>query len=147
MDTTFPYLRSHYGEKLPILELDTEQDDNYELLQAAVRSFDPDLTAGTPALFIGEHFMLGTDEIMLDLPGIIDSYLAQGGFPWPDIPNIGRMVASFNPDKAPASAHLRLSQRFKRDPLGNTIALIVLIFLAGSRLRIMTGRTPPAVPD
>jgi uncharacterized membrane protein len=49
---------------------------------------------GVPLLVIGDVTLVGSDEIPQRLPDLVESYLAQGGVGWPDIPGLTELVAA-----------------------------------------------------
>lgn len=92
-----------------------------------------------PALFFGQIHLVGSDEIPARLPGLIEQALAAGGNAWPAIPGIEPLTAAFENGTAPVAPSA--SSPFSRDPVANTLALLVLtgmaiaFFVAVTRLR------------
>ena len=103
----------------------------------------PDDRVGVPTLVIGSEVLVGSDEIPARLPGLIEQGLASGGINWPDIPGLAEVSCSSiwvihtqvsttqvqkpSAQPAPEETGPMFIQRFKLDPVANTIAVIVLI--------------------
>jgi uncharacterized membrane protein len=82
-----PSLFNQYGEQLQIVGVDTYTEGGQALFQAAIQRFNiPEERQAVPTLIIDETVLVGSLEIPQQLPGIIETYLAQGGVDWPDIP-------------------------------------------------------------
>jgi len=122
--------------------------------------------AGVPRIDIADQYLVGSADIPQRLPGIIEVGLAENGIDWPPVPGLADALAPFPsvalvPDGASTTgdgnmllpaASLSLVDRFLRDPLGNSISVLVLIALLVSLLAVpvlgMRGRLPvlPAWP-
>jgi len=86
---TLPPLQTKYGDKLQIELIETSDPAGYELYQAVVDGYSvPSDRQGVPALFIGDHHLVGSVEIPQILPGLIEKYLAADGVDYPDIPGL-----------------------------------------------------------
>ncbi len=143
MANDLPPLMERYGERLVIMAVDVRRPDGQTLYQEAVKHFR--LTKderGIPTLIIGEHVLIGSDEIPRRLPGLIETYLASG-IDWPAIPGLAEAVAAVpsataraaeaTSGSAPSSAltagalPLTWRDRVAQDPVGNGLAILVLI--------------------
>ena len=108
---------------------------------------------GVPRLDIGDIYLVGSQQIPDELPGIIEEGLANGGIPWPDVPGLEEALATIpgvsevdqpiSDDSAgdpagetagtlPASADESVGDKIARDPLGNGLAILVLVGLLAS---------------
>jgi len=127
MVNVLPTLREQYGEKLVIAEVDTSTAEGGAVWQAAVTYYNPSVV-GVPTLVIGDQVLIGSLEIPQKLPGYIDSYLAEGGVLWPDLPGIEALVGDAAP---PASVTFweQLQERYTRDLAGNVLSTVVLLGL------------------
>ena len=84
-----PPLFEKYGDQLQIVGVDTSTQGGHDLYLAAFQSFGlPDDRRVVPILFIGDVTLTGSLDIPEQLPGLIETYLAQGGVDWPDIPGL-----------------------------------------------------------
>jgi uncharacterized membrane protein/thiol-disulfide isomerase/thioredoxin len=131
-----PSLREQHGAQLQILELDTSQSQGYDLFEAAVAKFNPDLV-GVPTLVIGDNILVGSVEIPNRLPDLIRQHLASGGIGWPDLPGIEDAAVVF--DQEP-SALESLRTRFARDLAGNSLSVVVLIGLVAAFVAVVRSR-------
>jgi cytochrome c biogenesis protein CcdA len=86
INETLPPLQAKYGEQWQIELIETSDPAGYELYRDAVEAYSvPPDRQGVPALFIGDHHLVGSVEIPKILPGMIEEYLAAGGVDYPDI--------------------------------------------------------------
>lgn len=149
MDEVFPPLQARYGSQLQIVQIDVSQPAGQTLYQAAITAFNiPDNRLGVPTLVFGETVMVGSGEIPAMLPGLIEQALAAGGNAWPTIPGIEPVIAAqvvtteagevavVPPTEAAVSP-------FQRDPLGNSIAVLMLLLMAVSVFVLAITTRPP----
>jgi len=117
---------------------------------------------GVPTLIVDDQILVGSGQIPAEFPGIIDRGLQEGGIPWPDIPGLpayleqvsGESAVNQGADQAdgegaegegaeqPAEGEpaadpitepdLTVAERFRLDPAGNTLAVIVLFGMLGA---------------
>jgi uncharacterized membrane protein len=135
-----PPLEETYQGKLTVLKIDVTQLKGNELYQNAIQSFRvPDERLGVPMLFIGEQILVGSAEIPTALPGLIETGLKSGGIGWPNIPGLEGYLNSINlpqnnPELTPVSqsGNSGVIDKFMRDPLGNTLAVVVLVGMIAS---------------
>ncbi len=121
MTNVFPSLREQYGDQLQILEVDIATPDGNDLYHQA-QAVRPVLEerSGVPALVVGDYEMIGSVEIPEMFPGLIETYLAEGGVDWPAVPGI----EAFTPSETP---RVTWRDKFAQDPAGNTLSIIVLL--------------------
>jgi uncharacterized membrane protein len=99
--------------------------------------------AGVPRLDIEGIYLVGDQEIPNELPGIIEEGLANGGIPWPDVPGIDEALATIpgsseasqpstgeTAETLPGATEDSIGDKIARDPLGNGLAILVLVGLA-----------------
>lgn len=115
----------------------------------------PDDRMGVPRLVVMDDYYVGSGEIPAELPGIIESGLAAGGIPWPSIPGIEDAIAAVpgmadgnqpigdqdTPDNEPAAAlpaaeDETVADRFSNDPVGNSLAVVVLVAMVASLVTV-----------
>lgn len=89
LDNVLPPLQEKYGALLRILLVEVvEQSDVDRLYEiAAAYSVTKELV-GVPFLVIGDRVLIGSQQIPAELPGLIESYLAEGGVDQPEIPGL-----------------------------------------------------------
>lgn len=105
--------------------------------------------SGVPRLDIEDIYLVGSQQIPAELPGIIETGLANGGIPWPGVPGIedalatipgstgvdqptGDDVAGEPAETLPVAPDDSISDKIARDPLGNGLAILVLAGLLAS---------------
>ncbi|RRR69580.1 MAG: vitamin K epoxide reductase [Candidatus Viridilinea halotolerans] len=143
LDEVLPPLQARYGDQLAIAVIDVSQPAGQELYQAAVMAFQvTQERSGVPALIFGDQYLVGSIEIPQMLPILIDAALAAGGNTWPALPG-------FTPP-APAELQAPTAQAtspFQRDPLGNGIAVVMLVIMILSLFVVgIVRRSPLAQP-
>jgi uncharacterized membrane protein len=104
---------------------------------------------GVPRLDIADVYLVGSQQIPTELPGMIEEGLVSGGIPWPDAPGIEEALATIpgsseadqpvSGDTSGDSAEAlhvatddSISDKIARDPLGNGLAILVLAGLTMS---------------
>ena len=104
---------------------------------------------GVPRLDVEDIYLVGSEQIPAELPGIIEEGLANGGIAWPDIPSLQAALATIpgssdvdQPigddgsgdalDALPAASDDSIGDKIARDPLGNGLAILVLAGLIAS---------------
>jgi uncharacterized membrane protein len=126
MTNVFPPLRDQYGEQLYILEVDVSTTEGQLLYQEALDTFEiPDERRGVPTLIVADVVMVGSAEIPEQFPGLIETYLAQGGIDWPPLPGL----EEFAPQDPDPTDRVTWRDRFMQDAFANSIAVLVLIGL------------------
>lgn len=85
IETVLPPLQQKYGDQLQILMLEVSTLDNLDRLFAVAKEYGmSENEVGVPFLIIGDQVLLGSDEIAMQLPILIEQYLGQGGIGYPD---------------------------------------------------------------
>lgn len=86
LDDVLPPLREKYAGKLEIKLVEVVTTEDVDLLLRTAASFGiPKEQVGVPLMIIGEHVLIGSDQIPAALPGLIENYLAAGGVNYPNI--------------------------------------------------------------
>jgi cytochrome c biogenesis protein CcdA/glutaredoxin len=91
MENYLPTVYAKYGDQLEHQEFDIHNNNaNYlKMLGLEKKLGVPEDQQGfVPALFIGDKFLMGGDEIPANLEAYIDEYLAQGGVDYPSMEGI-----------------------------------------------------------
>ncbi|MCE1253231.1 MAG: vitamin K epoxide reductase [Anaerolineae bacterium] len=136
MEEDLPPLYEKYGPHLKIETIDTTTENGQKLYQAAVSAFNiPQDRQGVPTLIIGQNVLVGSSQIPNELPGLIEEGLKNGGTPLPSIPGLETVVTPtpaaavvITPPVQPSSG-IGFIDNFQRDPAGNSLAVVVLIFM------------------
>jgi uncharacterized membrane protein len=123
---------------LEILMVDVSVDAGSDMYMADImRLAVPDNRSGVPRVDIAETYLVGSSEIPGRMPGIIEEGLASGGLGWPEVPGIEEALASIpTADGVVAVVSLpsteTVGDRFAADPLGNSLAVAVLVGMIAS---------------
>ena len=103
LENVLPPLQQQYGEALEIKALEVSAPENYELLLVAEEMYQvPPERRVVPALFIGEHVLVGPSQIAERLPRLIEEYLSKGGVDYPPLPASVRETRT--PDPGPGAS-------------------------------------------
>jgi uncharacterized membrane protein/thiol-disulfide isomerase/thioredoxin len=87
INETLVPLVEKYGEQLQIIAIEVNQPGSQALFGAAMQKFGLE-RAGVPFLVFDDTYLIGSVDIPEKFPGLVESYLAQGGLDWPDIPGL-----------------------------------------------------------
>lgn len=90
-ETLMPMM-GKYGDQLQIIGIDVSQQQGQFFFMSAMQMFKLD-SAGVPFLVIDDTYLIGSVDIPEKFPGMVESYLAQGGVDWPDIPELREAIA------------------------------------------------------
>ncbi|MFV9671796.1 MAG: vitamin K epoxide reductase family protein [Acidimicrobiia bacterium] len=106
-------------------------------------------SAGVPRLDVEDIYLVGSEQIPAEFPGIIEEGLANGGIPWPDVPGLEAALATVpgssgveqpatgetaddSSEALLAAENESIGDKVARDPLGNGLAILVLAGLLAS---------------
>lgn len=149
INEVLPPLVDTYGSRLQIYGVNTTEEENSELFHAAGDHYGiPEDSRGVPTLIIGDQVLIGSGQIPAELPGIIEGGLEQGGIPWPDFPGFQEHRGAApdeqsQEDAVPTEPQLTLAEKFRSDPAGNTLALIVLFAMLGAGVYVLSSWKDP----
>lgn len=152
-------MMDNYGEQLQIIGIDVTQPEGQALFLSAIDMFNLE-QAGVPFLVIDNIYLIGSTDIPEKFPSLVETYLSHGGIGYPNIPGLQEAMGqnseseTTTPQSSPAPAtvspalptpianpgiHLvtgentaNWTDRFANDPIGNTLAVIVLIGMAAA---------------
>lgn len=161
---------------LQFLLVDVSIEEGNILFEDATDLYDVD-SNGVPRMIIADEVYIGSADIPDVLPGMIATGLAGDGIDWPSLPGVEAAVVATTapldtttttmPDDdvtttttaaggavLPTSADDSMADRFGRDPVGNTVAVIVLIGMVASLIGVTVlwrrgtsgGRPSVAIP-
>ncbi len=96
-----PTLVARYGDQIEINYLEISDMAVFEQMVGLEERYvvRPEV-ADIPEVYVGDHALIGAEQIRAELPGLIDEYLARGGIELPALPGIataepGKPVARF----------------------------------------------------
>jgi hypothetical protein len=85
IDQILPLLKIQYGERLSVELVELVDLDQIDGFYKLAEDFGiPRNATGVPLLVVGEYALVGPDQIQAEFPGIIESYLGEGGMSLPD---------------------------------------------------------------
>jgi len=90
-----PALVAFEGDTLQVLYVDTTTQVGNDLYTAAVERYQiaPENQV-VPIMVVGDELLIGGIDIPGRLPGLVDTWLIEGGLPWPDIPGLEEIVTA-----------------------------------------------------
>lgn len=155
--TGLPPLQRRFGARLQIAFVDASTAAGNSLFNVSLDQFGvPAQQRGVPTLLVGARMLVGSDEIPAELPGLVERGLAAGGVDWPAVPALREALATWGrrPDAQPAarpaispdtdaaavaapvaldqptpSSAVSIADKFRLDPIGNSVSVIVLLFM------------------
>jgi uncharacterized membrane protein len=133
LDDILPPLQEQYGEQLEIrLEKVETAEDRFYLFEIGAEFGIPDDQVGTPLLVIDDQVLIGADQIGAQLPGLIETYLNQGGVYWPAIPEKTTYIQSEgeSTETATVPAAPTTVQSTSGHSSGFTLAIVTMIGMA-----------------
>jgi uncharacterized membrane protein len=90
-----PPLFDNYGDQLLILYIDITTQGGNELFISTLEEMEYPLDqAGVPLMIIGETILVGSQQIPMELPGLIEAGLESGGIMWPPTPTMAEVLTA-----------------------------------------------------
>lgn len=170
---TLPPLFEKYGLRLEMVGIDITHTQGQQLFLLALQKFGIE-NGGVPFLLIGDTYLMGSRDIPEKFPVLIEKYLAQGGVDWPNLPGLAEAIAAAQQASAPketpaaptSTAEMPATvtpapvpplvletpqtpwERWGRDPIGNSVAVLVLVGMLfalgfGMTLLLSDKQAPP----
>lgn len=148
IEEVLPPLQAQYGAQLDIVLIEVDTQAAAERFRATGAAFGlPADQLGVPFMVVGDHVMIGSQEIPEQLPGLIESYLAAGGVDIPDIPALADLA---QPDAAAGEDAPVAETAAAGGVSGSIPAFLVLagmvaalLFVGVMLLRVRGGRAHP----
>ncbi|HSB66261.1 MAG TPA: vitamin K epoxide reductase family protein [Anaerolineales bacterium] len=131
LSTTLPALQDKYQEQLSIqlIELANLKDvDNLYAIGASLGLAKEQIAV--PLMLIDQTALIGVDEIDRRLPGLIESYLSEGGVEVPDMPILNQMlIKSIEFVSSTFNQHLLPQVYDQANSTGMTLAWVIMVFM------------------
>lgn len=152
MTNDLPPLMDKYAERLQIIAIDVRRPDGQAMYRAAIQRFHiSEDRRGIPTLIIGERVLIGSDEIPQQFPRLIEEYLARG-VDWPAIPGLAEAVTAARGASSDTPPHtlaadtrpLTWRDKVTQDPVGNGLAIVVLVTMVAVLVSIAASFRRPA---
>ncbi len=158
MTEDLPPLIDQYQDQLQILAVHTQTVAGQQLFLDAMLAFGVPEPYGVPTLIAGESVLRGATQIPEQFPGLVAAALAAGGIGWPAIPGLAELMAADpQPNEAPVApaggpaepeappSLATLAERYTRDPVGNSLSVLVLVgMLTSLAICLYAWARPPA---
>ncbi len=104
---TLPPLQAQYGPAFDLRQVEVVTRADVDLLYALANRLGIQ-QVGVPFLMIGDHVLIGSQQIPEELPGLIEKYMEAGGVPAPDIPELEGFSSLAAPTVPPSDAVVRV---------------------------------------
>lgn len=102
LENVLPPLQAEYGDQLDILLIEIASAADADRLMAVARELGLNVNGvGVPFMVIGDHVLIGADQIPAELPGLIETYLAEGGVEFPKLAALEDVLPATGPEPAP----------------------------------------------
>ncbi len=131
LTSTLPGLQDKYRSQLSIrmIELASSQDVDKLYAFGASLGLTKEKIA-VPFLLIDRNALIGADEISTRLPGMIETYLAEGGVSLPDSPLLNEMLTKSAEYSSSAQYLQRASQvTAQGNSAGLTLAWVIMVLM------------------
>jgi uncharacterized membrane protein len=149
MEEILPPIVDKYTDRLDVVGIDVSLPAGKQLYMDMVSAFTlPDDRLGVPTMIVGSSVLFGRYEIEEQLPDLIEKGLADQGIDWPAIPGLDAVLASQPANmtqiaNSGAQSPSNQSQpnfvtAFLRDPIANSIAVVVLVGLIVTAIIVLT---------
>ena len=147
IEEVLPPLQQQYGVQMQIVLVEIKSAEEFARLYpiAALYGIPRDYL-GVPFLIIGDHALLGADQIQAKLPGLIEQYLAAGGVDLPDVPGLAELLSAQEAEADPPGEEY--VEEAAARPSGFSLAVAVLVGMMGALvlsgvLAVRVWRTAP----
>jgi uncharacterized membrane protein len=97
-----PSLREKYGAQFDLFMIEVKGAQEVDALYRIAASYKiPKEGTGVPFLIIGDHVLVGSDQVREQLPVLIDDYLTRGGLDFPANPILADLLPTTSPAPPP----------------------------------------------
>ncbi|MFO8037302.1 MAG: vitamin K epoxide reductase family protein [Anaerolineales bacterium] len=139
INDVLPSLDKQYGRQLQVFGIDAGTEEGSRIYNAAIEAFNiPENRVGVPTLIVGDHVLVGSNEIPQQLPTIVEEGLASGGIDWPAIPGLQERMEEVEKERKEkdkgeseqivnGKKEITLMDKFRADMPGNFISTVILV--------------------
>jgi uncharacterized membrane protein len=118
-------MREKYGQQFEVRTIDIATAENVEYLYQVAEAYGiPRQEVDLPLIIVGEHLLVG-EQMAVELPNLVDSYLATGGVDWPSIP--AQQETALLPNSDTSASPTTHSNGF-------TLAIVIMVLMAATLL-------------
>ncbi|HUE98076.1 MAG TPA: thioredoxin family protein [Anaerolineales bacterium] len=118
-ETLAPMIEN-YGEQLEIIALDVTQPFGQDFFLSTLQKFGLE-RSGVPFLVINDTYLIGSVDIPEKFPGLVETYLAQGGLDWPEIPGLREAMSHSSATDDPTATVTTQSTVLQTTPIPATV--------------------------
>ena len=138
IDKVLPPLQAKYGAQLDIMlvEVSTAQNQS-RFVQTLTALKIPSEERGVPFLVIGDRYLVGSEQIPAELPGLIDKGLAAGGLDYPNLPGVDELVAEKAASAPATSAADAVGLQAAAGPAWSDGFTLAMVIMAGMVLALL----------
>jgi len=131
IDDVLPGMQTTYGEQLQIYFVDVSQQGGGALFYQAcdALSIPANACGSVPMMIVGDAYLIGSAAIPNQMPGIVDSLLAQGGADLSAVPALADAISVQTGAEAPTDAADGVWSRFQAEPLAMGTGVVVVVGL------------------
>lgn len=150
IENVLPPLTEKYGDQFDLFMFEVKGSSDVDLLLSVAESYGfPKEETGVPFIVIGDHVLIGSDQVRNQLPDLVDDALANGGVDFPSNSLLADILpapaatstselaaqpaaAESTPEPAPAAASPSPSAEPSEEPVKNngfTLAAVVMAFM------------------
>lgn len=139
-------IQAEFGDQLRVIFIDVQRAEGAQLMQITRQALSVE-ARGVPMLIIGEHVLIGSQQIPNQTAAIVRAGLANGGIAIPPIPEIAQVFAQIDANHAVTveTAAPAFSMASILSDSANIIAIAVLIALIASLLLVLAARLIPTL--
>jgi thiol-disulfide isomerase/thioredoxin len=126
VNNVLPPIQAKYGAKLEVKQIEVSDEANSNLFLATLTQYQiPEEDWAVPFLFIGDVYMVGSDQIAEGLVSEIERNLAAGGSDFLELPSI----EAPSPSPTPATPWLQQKVFFGLPRWGTFLGLVAALLI------------------
>lgn len=136
-------VQKKYSEQFEVRIVDIVTGEDVEYLYRVAETYGvPREGVDLPLIIIGNHLLIG-EQMAVELPNLVDSYLATGGVDWPSLPPRSGATSMPVPTFPPSNSVPATPAQVQSN--GFTLAIVIMVLMAAALLYSLfsfaTGKT------